>query len=392
MRTIISTIILVSIAVLIGSFVSEDPGKVTIVIAGKEIETSLVFLALVFFIGFIALLFTMKIALYSYHLPERMCAYRNKKKKINARLDLTKGLIDLSEGKWAISEKKLVKLAKYSDASIINYLAAARAAQHQNAHDRRDAYLKKAIDKNPEANIAVGITQAELQISHNQIEQALATLNWLQKLSPKHLYVKKLLAKIYIHLNDWKPFTDLIPELRKHQLFNKTTLDKLEIEAYLKRIDGLEIEPEEVVKLWESVPEALKTNKEILYQYCQKLLSLNDAKSLEKCIHTQIDSQWDERIIRLYGLVDSQDTSKMLVFAESLLEEHNQSPMLFLTLGRICMQRKLWGKAKTYFQQSLEFQATAEIYQELAALHDQLNECKDANAMYKDGLNLAIHG
>jgi HemY protein len=301
-------------------------------------------------------------------------------------------LIDLSEGKWAISEKKLVKLAKYSDASLINYLAAARAAQHQNAHDRRDAYLKKAIDKNPEANIAVGITQAELQIAHNQIEQALATLNWLQKLSPKHLYVKKLLAKIYIHLNDWQSFTDLIPELRKHQLFNKTELDKLEIEAYLKRIDGLEIEPEEVVKLWESVPEALKTNKEILYQYCQKLLSLNDAKSLEKCIHTQIDSQWDERIIRLYGLVDSQDTSKMLVFAESLLEEHNQSPMLFLTLGRICMQRELWGKAKTYFQQSLEFQATAEIYQELAALHDQLNECKDANAMYKDGLNLAIHG
>ena len=97
MRTIISTITLVSIAVLIGSFVSEDPGKVTIVIAGKEIETSLVFLALVFFIGFIALLFTMKIALYSYHLPERMGAYKNKQKKINARLDLTNGLIDLSE-------------------------------------------------------------------------------------------------------------------------------------------------------------------------------------------------------------------------------------------------------------------------------------------------------
>jgi HemY protein len=387
MKTIISTIILVSIAVLIGSFVGEDPGKVTIAIAGKEIETSLVFLVFIFFVGFIALLFTMKIVLYFYHLPECMGAYRNKQKKINARLDLTNGLIDLSEGKWAISEKKLVKLAEYSDAKLINYLAAARAAQHQNAHDRRDAYLKKAIDKNPEANIAVGITQAELQISHNQIEQALATLNWLQKLSPKHLYVKKLLAKIYIHLNDWKPFTDLIPELRKHQLFNKTTLDKLEIEAYLKRIDGLETEPKEVVKLWESVPKALKTNKEILYQYCQKLLSLNDAKSLEKCIRTQ----WDERIIRLYGLVDLQDSSKMLVFAESLLKEHNQSPMLFLTLGRICMQRELWGKAKTYFQQSLEFQATSEIYQELAELHNQLNEFDDANAMYKDGLNLVIH-
>ena len=146
MRTLISTLILIAVAVFIAVTVKNDPGHVTIELAGKTIETSFVFFAFCFLLVFIALSLFIKLALYVYHIPEKMGLYRAKQKNNHARFDLTHGLIDLAEGKWSAAEKKLSKLAEYSDAKLINYLAAARAAQHQNAHSRRDQYLKTAIE------------------------------------------------------------------------------------------------------------------------------------------------------------------------------------------------------------------------------------------------------
>ncbi len=390
MRTLISTLILVIIAMLIATTIKDDPGHVIIEIAGKTIETSFAFFAFFFLLLFIALNLLIKMALFIYHIPLKMGLYRAKQKSASARFDLTHGLIDLAEGKWADAEKKLSKLADFSDAKLINYLAAARAAQHQKAHSRRDAYLKKAIEKNPEAQVAVGITQAELQLSHNQTEQALATLNWLLSLKPKHIYVKKLLAKTYQKLGDWQKLIELMPELRKHRLFNDAQLIEMEKNAYLQQLTHLKGNNDELQNLWKSVPKKLKIDNQLFSQYCKQMFSLKENTALEAGIRLRMDNDWDEDIIHLYGLIILKDNTKMLSFAENLLTKHEKSPALFLTLGRLCMQKKLWGKAKTYFQQSLSFKVSAETYQELANLHVQLDEFDEANALYRKGLQLLV--
>ena len=70
----------------------------------------------------------------------------------------------------------------------------------------------------PSADVAVGLTQAELQLAHQQYEQALATLMHVRSLSPKHNYVLKLLKKLYENLGEWKKLEEILPDLRRRKV------------------------------------------------------------------------------------------------------------------------------------------------------------------------------
>ena len=106
--------------------------------------------------------------------------YRDK----TARDRLTRGLIAIAEGDTARGERMLARSAGRSDAPALNYLTAARAAQQLGAEDRRDNWLKLAVERDPKAGPAVLITQAELQMDRARYEDALVTLQRLESQSP----------------------------------------------------------------------------------------------------------------------------------------------------------------------------------------------------------------
>ncbi|WP_442957724.1 heme biosynthesis protein HemY, partial [Polaromonas sp.] len=67
---------------------------------------------------------------------------------------------------------------------------------------------------------------------------------------------------------------------------------------------------------------------------------------------------------------------------------HPKDADLLLTLGRLCVQNQLWGKAKEYFESSLVFQRHPETCAELARLLTQLGEVERSNRLFQEGLGL----
>jgi HemY protein len=102
-----------------------------------------------------------------------------------------------------------------------------------------------------------------------------------------------------------------------------------------------------------------------------------------------LKTRWDDNLVCQYGLVEGSNTVKQLQFAEHLLATHADDAVLLLTLGRLCKRNSLWGKAKTYLQDSLALQASAEVYQELALLLEQQGEHVAAGSFFQLGLALA---
>ncbi|VVC74821.1 hypothetical protein AQUSIP_00930 [Aquicella siphonis] len=96
----------------------------------------------------------------------------------------TQGLSALIEGRWKKAERLLLAGVNQSFEPLINYLSAARAAHEQSAYERRDDYIQKAYEIAPDARLAIGLTQAELEVRQNKFEQATATLNHLRQDSP----------------------------------------------------------------------------------------------------------------------------------------------------------------------------------------------------------------
>ena len=61
-------------------------------------------------------------------------------------------------------------------------------------------------------------------------------------------------------------------------------------------------------------------------------------------------------------------------------------PELLLTLGKLCVQVQLWGKAKDYFTKCLEQGPNAEASLEYGKLLEFLGEPEEAMQKYREGL------
>ena len=79
---------------------------------------------------------------------------------------------------------------------------------------------------------------------------------------------------------------------------------------------------------------------------------------------------------------------RQLQAAEGWLKDHPNDPGLLLTLGRLCLQNSLWGKARDYLESSLRLQRNPEACAELARLLAQLGDAERSNQLFQEGLGL----
>src|SRR6185312_4226398 len=301
-----------------------------------------------------------------------------RKRELRARRATTQGLIDFAEGRWAMSEKNLMRHATDSEMPLITYIAAARAAQLQGEHERRDSHLRRAFEEIPEAHVAVLLTQAELQIAHKQHEQALATLRRLQEVDPDHAFGLKLLANLYRKLGDWEALRALLPKLHDNPELSRKDVDKFEsraVAALLDRLDAKHTKPS-AAELWDGLPRRLKNEPELVRAYARALIRNGEGVK-------------DEELMALYGLALGEDPKRQLARVEDWLAERGENAALLLTAGRLCVVAKLWGKARGYFEASIMLSGKPEAYEELGKLLRQLDD-PDALRAYSDGLEVSL--
>jgi len=404
MKFLVIGLVTLIIAVSLALVAIEDPGYVLIAAGSWTVETTLALGVIATILAFAAVYTTIRFISRMLGVPGGVRHWRQRRRERKAMVSLTQGLIDLAEGHWQRSEKQLLKNVNDGHAPLLNYLAAARAAQAQGADQRRDDYLKQAHESVAGADIAVGLTQAELQLQHNQLEQALATLRHLQQLSPKHVQVLTALAKLYEELGDWEHLLELIPSLRKRNVYSDEEIEKLSRKAYLvlfkmqTAVKGIDVlndsainaeNVEHLKELWERIPKHFRENEEILLCYVQRLVEYKATDQLEPLIRSALKNSRSESLVYCYGLVDSVDTNHHLSMAESLLIGHENDAVTLLTVGRLSLRNKLWGKAQSYLEASVNSHPSAEAYNELGNLLDKLGETDQASEYFREGLRLA---
>lgn len=393
MKGLLVTLLALAASVFLALFLKEDVGYVLISYGHWTVEASLA-LFLVLNIGvFVALYLSLRSFFRVRGVPGSLHNWRAKRSITKAQVTLTQGLIELAEGNWQQAEKSLLKHVHESKTPLLNYLAAARAAQLQGSDERRDQHLQLAHESMPTADIAVGLTQAELQLDHNQHEQALATLNHLRSLSPKHAYVLKLLAKLYETLGEWSNLQQLLPELKKRKLEEPETLKQLEIKTHIEmmRSIGQSGGNKSLTNYWRTLPSALRGNIDLMDAYAHSLMEAGDNETASVVFAALLPKAWSPELVLLYGNIETQDSAKQLTSAEGWLTTHQQDANLLLTLARLSMRNKLWGKARSYLETSINLEPQPAAYNELGTLLEQMDEADMAMSCYRSGLAMVTN-
>lgn len=380
-------------AVYIALIAKDDPGYALLSHGDWSIEGTLVLLlgALSTLIGSILLLVYLLVKTIKF--PGKLSNWNHNQKTVKAIKNCNKGYIELAEGNWREAEKHLRKSAANSSGMpLLNYLAAARAAQEDGSQYRRDNYLLQAHKSDPQADIAIGLTQAELQIKDGQAEQALATLMHLRRVAPKHKQVLKMLFRVYQQLNSWKDLESLLPELRKSNIFEYSVLSQYE-QSLSKQLMIQAIQSKnygELKSIWGRLPKATRAEPEMIHFYCRQLLLIGEHKPALDLIKEGLKNHWHSSLILLYGLVQEKEAARQLETAELWLSDNARSAELLLTLGRLSIYNQLWGKARDYLSESLAVSPSAEAFQVLGELYEnQLADSVEAMNCYREGLILS---
>ncbi len=302
--------------------------------------------------------------------------------------NINEGWTSLAEGDWTHAEARMLKAAKNSEEPLHYYLAAAQAAQQLGALDRRDSYLHQALRIAPTAKLTVGLTQAELQFQQGQYEACLATLNEVQKVAPHNKLMLRLFASVYAATGAWQEIINILPQLHKYSVMLNEDFIALEIKAYtyMLRAEAKRGGKAGLSIYWEDLPRPVRNQVEVVEHYCQLLLTMDGEDEVESVIRNYLKRQWDDKLIRLYGLTLSQDVGKQIANAETWLKAHQDNPALLLCLARLCIAHKLWGKARNYLDASLVLEANPDAYAELGRLLGFLGEQQKALECYKKGL------
>lgn len=394
MKLLIGIVIVLLAAAGLSLALMEESGYVLVGYGHWTVETSVAVAVIVTVVLFIALHYALRSLAGLRSVPRRIRLWRRIKRGERARRLLSRGLVELAEGDWVAAEKHLLRHVSESDSRLLNYLGAARAAQQQGDSERRDIYLQQAHNSMPEADVAVGLTQADLQMAQGQYEQALATAMHLQQVAPRHVHVLKLLAKLYRELRDWERLNDLLPDLKRRHVLEEADLQRLRREVALERMGAAVREGDagRLQEVWRQIPKNLHRDADLALAYARHLVELGDDAAAERFLRDTLEALWDERLVGLYGEVSGSDAARQLARAESWLSEHPHQAALLYTLARLSLRNQLWGKARGYLESSISAGPTVAAYCELGALMERMGDTEQALSCYRNGMRLATGG
>ena len=391
MKYVISIIVGLAFAIGLAVFLKNDPGLFVFNYAGHTVQMSFAAFVILMLVIVSILYFLISFIFGSYRLPRNYRRWSRHRRYRHSERNLRQGFMHMLEGDWKKAEQAFSKGTTYSDDSMLNYLFAARAAQQQGAMDRRDHYLRLAHEYSPDTTLAVSLTQAELQLDKQQTEQAYATLTLIEAKGNGQTQAKHLLLKVSVELKEWEKVLELLKDMEKQRLLAPEELRAKQLLAYAGLLRDAALLPtkDELNAVWKRTPRKLQQEIHLIEVYVSERLRYPFTSDCEDILRASIKKQWDNALVRLYGLVEGVDITGQISFAEKLLNNHSRDPVLLLTLGRICIRNKLWGKARAYLEECLEVRPNAEAYKELAMLLERQGDHAVAAIYFQEGLNLA---
>ena len=373
--------IVVSLWITLSVGFPSDPGYLLIAFGEYTFETSL--FALLVLILFIYLCVRLLLLILGWVNPIRLVAAgKEMSRRRRTRSNTLEGLHYFARGNWQSALKLLRKGLKDKDASVVNYLAAAYAAFEVGEKDEWKRLLELAEGAFPVSKSTINSLRAQLLYRSEQLEQCLAVLEQAKKTSLNDPTLMTLLKDVYFKLEEWSALESLLPTLEKNKVIASDEAEKIRkrllmenlSRLYEKAVNGSDSEQAQLRKQWKKNPQQFQQDAEAVGYYSNLLLDLGDKEQAAKTIEHALEKCWNADLIRQYGAIDYDSHSRQLLVAEGWLKSRPADAELLLTLARLCMRGRLWGKAREYYEASIKIKPTVYALGELGRMLRQLGE------------------
>ncbi len=174
---------------------------------------------------------------------------------------------------------------------------------------------------------------------------------------------------------------------RAHALSAEQALP-LRQRAIRESLEALSEDLGAVQRYWREVDAADRVAPAIAMAAARAFAAAGDCREAQRVVEDALAEHWDSALVVAYADCHGGDVLGRIAIAEKWLHQHPTDEALLLTLGRLCRQQQLWGKARSFMEASLAVLPTRTAHVELAQLLDELQESALAARHYRAAATL----
>jgi HemY protein len=141
--------------------------------------------------------------------------------------------------------------------------------------------------------------------------------------------------------------------------------------------------------LWSQLPKPQRRISAVVDAYARRAASFGMMLPAMDEVESALRREWSSPLVATYGSLTGDDGEGRLRRAESWLDAHPNDAQLLLTLGRMCVRIKLWGKARQYLERALALDPSSAIWEALGDVYAGEGDHAQAQRCYRNALAMA---
>ena len=230
-------VIVVFVAAVVVSMMLKDGGYLVLVVPPWRIEVSLVLSILALIAAFAAFYWIVRLASHTLALPMHVRSFRSRQRERAGRRALMAALRAFFEGRFAQVEKYAAEAFNRGSAPALAGLVAARAAQRRRDFERRDEWMKRVGDSDPEWRRARMMLEAEQLIEERRYEEARLLLRDLQSGGARHVAATQMLLRCEQALGHWDESVRLARMLERREALSPEAVEGIVTRARTSELE-----------------------------------------------------------------------------------------------------------------------------------------------------------
>lgn len=384
MRVLLWFLILAAAATGLALLGRYNDGYVLMVVPPWRIELSFNLMVILVIVACVIIYLLLHSIAAVVRMPGAVAEFRARRARARADGALRAAVLSWQEGRFSQAIKHAEAAFTAGHAPGLAALVALRAAHAMHDRERSALWEQRLLD-NEQGMRAVRLkAETELALDNHDYDLAKERVTQLLEEGGRHIAGLRLSLRVNQARGDWREVLRLTRQLEKHKALSAEQAAPLRFRAHRENLTALDGDAEQIGRYWKSMPGEDRREVRLAMIAARSLAAADNCGRAAELIEDFLDHQWDSDLATAYGQCSGGDVLARIAHAEKWLHSHPRDGGLLLSLGRLCRQKQLWGKAQSYLEASLAVASTADAHLELANLYEEnLQQPEAANRHYR---------
>lgn len=365
MKALITLVLVAALAVAAGLALQSVDGYVVFVVPPWRAQLSLTLFALLLVLVVIALYLSLRLGVMLFGLPRTLRRRRDAWRLRRAVRTLVRLVRAHVLGDAATVQRLAQRLDRSPGVAEAGAALAAATALERGDEARAENWLAR-LERWPDVRT---VLEAEFGVRFSRPERLQAAMERLEKMPAlPEATALRLRLEAAQREEKWQEVLASARRLCALESMDAAKAAALIRQAHLNEASSRLALGADLFAWWKRLPKEERFDPEFLAALARLAIERAQGGKVRPILEAALDKRWLPELVRRYpACLDAAERQAALARLESWLQAHPEEPAVLEALVELCLELKLWGKARDYLARLRRLGADPKVLERFAA-------------------------